>query len=290
MGRSKTPIEGLELFRIEEPIPRLPSVSPASMCCIVQGQKRAYLGGVAHTYDEDHYLCATLSLPVEAEVVVATSDEPVLGVLLDLDSRVMAETLVAYEAAARAAVPTATKPLSPGLAVAQVDERFAKALARLVELLDDPVAQQVLASSRLRELLFAIIEGQAGALVRHTYGAAHDVTQVVSYLRENLQESHSVDDLARKAGMSRAVFHRRFKASTSFSPLQFIKALRLNHAAMQILGGETVGQAASDVGYASPSQFSREFRRQFGASPRQWMRAQASVAVTPLAASRRREP
>jgi len=74
------------------------------------------------------------------------------------------------------------------------------------------------------------------------------------------------------------VFHRRFKAATSFSPLQFIKTLRLSHAAMQLVGGKTVGQAADDVGYTSASQFSREFRRQFGQSPRQWARTAASTA------------
>jgi len=277
-GVSQTPIEGLHLFRIDAPIERLPGVSPASMCCIVQGEKRAYLGGVAHTYDEDHYLCATMPLPVEAEVPFATPDEPVLGLLLDLDTRAMAETLVAYEAAARPHTTTATKSLAPGLAVAEVDHRFASAVARLLELLDDPVAQRVLASSRLRELLFTIIEGQAGPLVRQTFGAAQDITQVVSYLRQNLSAPLSVDDLAQRAGMSRAVFHRRFKAATSFSPLQFIKTLRLSHAAMQLVGGKTVGQAADDVGYTSASQFSREFRRQFGQSPRQWARTAASTA------------
>jgi len=241
------------------------------MCCIVQGEKRAYLGGVAHTYDPDHYLCATMALPVEAEVPVATPHEPVLGLLLGLDTRAMTETLIAYEAAARPSHrTTSTKELTPGLTVAQVDGRFVEAVGRLLELLDDPVAARVLADSRLRELLFTLIEGEAGPLVRRTLGGAHEVSQVVTYLRENLSEPLTVDDLARRAGMSRAVFHRRFKAVTSFSPLQFIKALRLNHAAMQIAGGEAVNRAADAVGYASASQFSREFRRQFGASPRKW--------------------
>ena len=276
-GVTDTPIEGLQLFRISEPIERLPGVYPASMCCILQGEKRAYLGGVAHTYDEQHYLCATMSLPVEAEVPFATADEPVLGVLLDLDTRAMAETLVAYEAAARPRRTTSTEAMPPSLVVAEVDDGFVGAVGRLLELLDEPVALRVLADSRLRELLFTIIEGQAGPLLRQTFGGAHDITRVVAYLRQNLSEPLSVDDLARRAGMSRAVFHRRFKAATSFSPLQFIKALRLSHAAMQIVGGKTVGQAADDVGYASASQFSREFRRQFGQSPRQWARTGAST-------------
>ncbi len=277
-GVSETPIEGLRLFRIDEPIERLPGVYPASMCCIVQGTKRAYLGGVAHTYDEEHYLCAAMSLPVEAEVPFATPHEPVLGVLLDLDTRAMAETLIAYEAAARPHRPTSANASTPGLTVAEVDDRLLDAVERLLQLLDDPVALQVLADSRRRELLFTLIEGEAGPLVRKTLGGVHELSEVVTYLRENLGEPVTVDDLARRAGMSRAVFHRRFKAATSFSPLQFLKALRLSHAAMQIAGGEAVNQAANAVGYTSASQFSREFRRQFGGSPRQWARTATTSA------------
>lgn len=275
-GVSETPIDGLRLFRIDQPIERLPGVYPASMCCIVQGTKRAYLGGVAYTYDEDHFLCATMALPVEAEVPVATPEEPVLGLLLDLDTRAMTETLIAYEAATRPRPTTSTKGLTPGLLVADVDQRFVEAVGRLLQLLDDPVALRMLADSRLRELLFTLIEGEAGPLLRRTLGGAHDISQVVTYLRHNLSEPLTVEDLARKAGMSRAVFHRRFKAATSFSPLQFTKALRLSHAAMQIAGGGAVSQAANAVGYTSASQFSREFRRQFGESPKRWAKTAAA--------------
>jgi AraC-like DNA-binding protein len=111
-----------------------------------------------------------------------------------------------------------------------------------------------------------------------TLGGAHGISRVVTYVRENLGQPLTVDDLARRAGMSRAVFHRHFKAATSYSPLQFIKALRLNHAAMQMAGGEAVSQTADAVGYASASQFSHEFRRQFGTSPKQWTRTAAASA------------
>ena len=195
-----------------------------------------------------------------------------LGLLLDLDTRAMAEALVAYEAAARPLGLASTKAPTTGLVVAEVDEHFVEALGRLLQLLDDPVALRVLAQGRLRELLFAIVEGQAGPVVRRTFGGVQDMTRVLTHVRENLSEPLCVDDLARRAGMSRAVFHRRFKAATNFSPLQFIKALRLSHAAMEIVGGKAVSQAADAVGYASASQFSREFRRHFGQSPRQWVK------------------
>lgn len=277
-GVSETAIEGLRVFRISEPIERLPGIYPASMCCVLQGRKRSYLRDTAYTYDETRYLCASMPMPVEAEVPFATRDEPVLGVSLALDTPAMAEMLVAYEAAARPYEETAIKGLNLGMVLVEVDDGFLHALGRLLELLDDPVALRVLASSRLREVLFAIIEGEAGPLMRQTFGNSHDITRALVHLREHLHEPLSVDELARKAGMSRAVFHRRFKAATSFSPLQFIKALRLSHAAMQIVGGKGVSQAAEAVGYTSPSQFSREFRRQFGKSPRQWAKTAALSA------------
>lgn len=84
----------------------------------------------------------------------------------------------------------------------------------------------------------------------------------------------SIDEMATRAGMSRAVFHRKFKHATSMSPIQFVKSMRLNTAAMNIAGGATVNKAAMDVGYVSPSQFSREFKRMYGQSPRQWSDAQ----------------
>lgn len=278
-GVSKTPIEGLQLFRISEPIERLPGISPASMCCIVQGTKRAYLGGVAHTYDPEHYLCATMTLPVEAEVPRATRAEPVLGLLLDLDGRATAETLIAYEAAIRPDGPPQGEAMQPGLVVVKTDGPFTEHVARLLELLDEPVAQRVLADSRIRELLFTILEGPAGPLVRQTFGSGRDINRVIEHIRQHLGGPLSVDDLAKRAGMSRAVFHRRFKAATSFSPQQFVKALRLSHAAMQIVGGKAVGEAADAVGYVSSSQFSREFRRQFGAAPRDWVRTATSPTV-----------
>lgn len=276
-GVSETPIEGLRLFRINQPIERLPGIYPPSMCCIVQGSKRAYLGGAAHTYDADHYLCASMPLPVEAEVPFATPDEPVLGLLVDLETRTMAETLVAYEAAAGPNRTTSTKELTPGLVAVEVDDGFVTAVGRLLELLDNSVALRVLANSRLRELLFTIIEGDAGPLVRQMFADAHAITRVTTHLREHLRTPLSVDDLSRLAGMSRAVFHRRFKAATSLSPLQFIKALRLSHAAMHIVRGNAVSQAAHAVGYTSVSQFSREFRRQFGKSPKQWATTAAAI-------------
>ena len=170
-------------------------------------------------------------------MLFATPEEPVLGLTLDLDSRAMAETLVAYESVARPD-RTSSRELTQGLIVAGVDESVVGAAVCLVQLLDDPVALQVLADSRPRSFL----------LFKQQRLSSGD------RLRDNLAQPLSVDDLARRSGMSRAVFHRRFKVAASLSPLRLTKALRLSHAAMQIVNGGPISQAADVVGYRSPGR------------------------------------
>jgi AraC-like DNA-binding protein len=280
-GMHPTPLEGVQIFRLSQPVERLPAVYSPSLCIIVQGSKRAYLGGETHVYDDSRYLCATMPMPVETEVPCATKDEPLLGLLVSLETRAMAEIVVEYEANVGPTRGSRGSEVVPGLVVAEWRFAFGSALESLLELLDDPVSLGILGHGRLRELLFAVIQGEGGSLIRRSFGTSHRLSRSLSYLRENLDQPMSVDDLAKRAGMSRAVFDRQFRAATTFSPLQFAKALKLNEAAMQIARGVSISQAATSVGYSSPSQFSREFRRQYGAAPRQWGKMAAGAAVDP---------
>ncbi|MDE0830481.1 MAG: AraC family transcriptional regulator [Vicinamibacterales bacterium] len=160
------------------------------------------------------------------------------------------------------------------------DDTFAYALQRLLELLDEPAALPALGSGRLRELLYVIMRGPAGPSLWRTLGQVHDLNHTLSYIRDHAHEPLSIDDLAQRAGMSRAVFDRRFRAATTYAPLQFIKALRLNDAALQIAEGSDITDAALNVGYASPAQFSRDFKRQYGTAPKQWSRSAEASSVT----------
>lgn len=156
------------------------------------------------------------------------------------------------------------------MGIAAWDDDFTTALVRLVELLDDPLAIDLLGAGRLRELFFAIVQGPAVPMVNSLGGVMGNLGGVLDHIRNNLAEPLSVDDLAAQAGLSRAAFDRHFKATTTLSPLQYIKALRLNTAAAFITTGVDISHAAAQVGYLSPSQFSREFKRQFRSTPRQW--------------------
>lgn len=269
-GMADVPIEGLQLFRVTEPMPTAPAIYPASLCLLVEGEKRVYLGGEAKTYDDSSFLCCTMPLPVEAEIPRASPSNPVLGLLLSLETPTMSETFVATEAAAQLEPEVDTSESTPGLVVSAWDEPFIDAVLRLLQLLDDPCGRQVLAPSRLRELYFALLRSEAGGIIRRTFGASRDLGRALAFLHEHIGDAISINELARIAGMSKAVFHRRFKVMTKLSPLQFIKAIRLNNAAALIAGGMNIAEAADQVGYGSPSQFSREFSRQFGMPPRQW--------------------
>tara|TARA_R110002096_G_scaffold34572_12_gene98636 strand:+ start:2757 stop:3653 length:897 start_codon:yes stop_codon:yes gene_type:complete len=269
-GTADCPIEGLQLIRVTAPVPTVPTIYPASLCFLLDGQKRVYLGGEARTYGDGSFLCCTMPLPVEAEVPEASPDNPVLGLLLSLETPTMTETLVAAEATSRLEPDVNSAEPSPGLVVAPWDEPLIDAVLRLLLLLDDSCARQVLTTSRLRELYFALLRSEAGGVIRRTFGASRDLGRALAYLHEHIHEPISIDELARVAGMSKAVFHRRFKAATALSPLQFIKATRLNNAAALIAGGKNIAETAYEVGYESPSQFSREFNRHYGMPPRRW--------------------
>lgn len=283
-GLFDTSLDGVQLFRADAPVLRVGAVYPPSLCVIVQGEKRAYLQGDAHVFGAGQALCVAMSIPIETEVPAATPEAPLLGLMVSLESRVAAETLVACEAARTSAEPApgasgAGRPI--GLGVARVDAALADALGRMLDLLGHPEAVRVLGPGRVREVLYAAVQGETGGIIRSHLGGGQEIARVVGYVRDHAHEPLSVDDLARRAGMSRSAFDRRFKEATTYAPLQFVKAMRLNHAALRLRQGASVSEAAYAVGYASASQFSREFRRQFAMPPRAWGRAHETGGARP---------
>lgn len=269
-GTAKTLFEGVELFRVEAPFERMPGVYKPCVCVIVAGEKAVYIEDSVHVYNEDRYMHATLPTPVLAEVPNASPESPLLGLLVPLDTSMMSRLVLEMQAA-YGTLPTSNGPRK-GFGTAVRDNGFDVALANLLELLDDPPAAQVLGAGRLREVLFATLHGEAGDRLRSDFGGAPALAATLAHVHAHLGDDFSIDWLAQRAGMSRAVFDRQFKAATLLSPLQYIKALRLSEASMLIARGEGIGDAATAVGYHNSSQFSREFRRKFGTSPREWAR------------------
>ncbi|GHA40033.1 hypothetical protein GCM10008927_00130 [Amylibacter ulvae] len=251
------------------------------MIAIVSGTKEAVLDGEHHVYDSSQYMCCPTSMPVKAGTPTASPDNPLYGVIISLEQRVMNELVTEIDNAGDAPPSDGVSTNPRGIRLARWDAAFTDALLRLLQLGDDDTDTAVLGATRLRELYYAILKGEAGYFSRRAFGAGNAIARSIAHVSSNLKDPVSIDEMAARAHMSRAVFHRKFKQATTMSPIQFVKSMRLNTAAMKINGGLTVNEAAMDVGYVSPSQFSREFKRMYGQSPRQWSDTQSGTgAVT----------
>ncbi|MEO0487091.1 MAG: AraC family transcriptional regulator [Pseudomonadota bacterium] len=268
-GLTPAGIAGLSLFRATQSMPCVPAVYDPCVVAIVSGTKEAIFGGRRYVYDTSRYLCCPMSMPVQAGTPQASPNAPLYGVFISLDARHMSHLVMELD---RADAPHPIPPptAEPGIRLARWDHGFTDALHRLLLLLYSPADTAILGETRMRELFYAILRGEAGGFACQAFGASNAIARTIDHLATNLDAAISIDDMARRAGMSRAAFHRKFKQVTSMAPIQFVKTMRLNHAAMKILGGMGVQDAARAVGYDSPSQFSREFKRMYGQSPRHW--------------------
>ncbi len=269
-GLTETGIPGVRLFRATQAIPCVPAVYEPSVVAIVSGSKEAVLDGHRCVYDDSSYLCCPMSMPVKAGTPNASTDNPLYGVFISLNQRVMTELTLEMENVGGALPALKSDLRAQGIRLAEWDEGFTDALRRLLQLGANPTDAAVLGDARLRELYYAILQGEAGLFARQAFGAGNAIARSIAHVSSHLDAPISIHDMAAHAGMSRAVFHRKFKQVTTMAPIQFVKSMRLNNAAMKIAGGMTVNEAAIDVGYVSPSQFSREFKRLYGQSPRQW--------------------
>lgn len=264
-GMASTPIRQLSLFRADEPTVPLPAVYDASLCIIAQGSKRVSLGEQSLVYDAAHYLLVSVDLPLIGHVITADRDAPYLCCKIDINQTVLAD-LVLTEGG------RTPKADLPALAVYSSDEDLIDAACRLMRLLDQPDDIPALAPLIEREILYRLLTGPHGSGLRFMAIADSHLNQVsraIASIRTGFDRQLRIGDIAAVAGMSPSSLHEHFKAVTKMTPLEYQKQLRLQEARRLMLsGGITAGSAGFTVGYDSPSQFSREYARLFGAPPR----------------------
>lgn len=258
-----TAIDGVLLSAVHERgVPRA-STTGTVLAVIAQGAKRLALGDRVYDYGPGQYLVASVDLPVTGHWTRASRQEPALGFGLVLRPAVIASLLLE--------APPAPAAAPAGLGVADAEPELLDAVLRMVRLLDRPGDQAVLAPMLEREILWRALNGPLGPTVRQIGIADSSLTHIsraVRWITEHLAEPFRVADLARSCGMSSSAFHRAFHAVTALSPIQFQKQLRLQRSRLLLLtGGDDVATVAYRVGYDSVSQFSREYRRQFGLPP-----------------------
>lgn len=272
-GVHDTSVAGVAAIRASAPSQPLPAVYHPSVCIVVQGRKHALFDGATYVYDPMHCLIVSTSLPITGRIIEASPERPYLCLRIDLDPGIVEELRVVEELAPRAAEETSIDAAAQrALLIADTSPALLDAALRLLRLMDEPDAAPVLAPLVLREIHFRLLTGTLGPQLRalcRSDGHARRVGRAIALLRDRYTEPLRIDALAEAAHMSASALYERFREVTAMSPLQFQKRLRLQEARRLMLAdGLDAAAAAHRVGYESPSHFSREYRRLFGAPPR----------------------
>ncbi len=259
-------LEGVQLMRASKPLARTPVLYEPGIVIVGQGRKRGYLGNQVYTYDAHNYLVLSVPLPFECETE-ASPGKPMLAISIKVDLSTLAELLMKMDDGRHPEMPV----MPQGIYSTPLDDRLCQAAVRLLELLGDAADARILGPQVVREITYCVLCGQQGGALRAA-AALHSrfgqVNRALQRMHAEYARELSVQELADAAGMSASAFHQNFKAITSTSPVQYLKTIRLHKARMLMVHeGLRAGVAAERVGYQSPSQFSREFKRLFGLSP-----------------------
>ncbi|ALG54865.1 Transcriptional regulator, AraC family [Vibrio parahaemolyticus] len=261
-----TPISGLRFSRWTTPTPPTSYTHNPSICLIAQGRKRVLLGEESFIYDANHFLISSVDLPIIANIIEASEEQPYLGLIMELDLTEISQLIVDSELAF-----TQSKEAQKGIAVGELSESLLDAFVRLAELLDEGQNIKTLAPIIKREIFYRLLMSEQGTRLHQIVTAgshSHQIAKAIDWLKNNFVKPLSVGDLTSYTGMSKSSFYTHFRSMTSMTPLQFQKKLRLSEARRLMLTENLDAMAATfKVGYESPSQFSREYSRLFGAPP-----------------------
>lgn len=265
-GEFAPQIPNLSFYRFDAPTAPTGYLLEPSVCMIFQGSKRVLLGKNEQTYDESCFFITSIDLPVIAQILNASVKRPYLGMVLKLD-RMEVARLVVEAPLPHIKAGAAGRIIETG----EVSKSLLGAISRMVDLLDEPELIPLLSPLIHREILLRLLMSGCGPKIRQLAvggSPTHQISRVIGWIKGNLSVKLKVEELADLAGMSVSTLHHHFRALTSLSPLQFQKRLRLHTARLLMIGNHLDASNASfEVGYESPSQFSREYSRMFGAPP-----------------------
>ncbi|BDV42160.1 AraC family transcriptional regulator [Geotalea uraniireducens] len=261
-----TAVPGLSLFRRIEPTEPVSGMYEPSICLVVQGAKRVLLGDDTYVYDPRHYLITSVHLPTVVQIIEASPERPYLGLRLLLDQREIAQLMADSNLP-----PPQPQQSSRGMATGEITLPLVTAFQRLLDLLADEQDIPILSPVIQREIIYRLLVGEQGERLRQIASAGSQsqrIARAIEWLKCNFALPFRIDDLAAEARMSASTFHHHFRSMTALSPLQYQKQLRLQEARRLMLAEHLdAATAAFQVGYESPSQFSREYNRLFGAPP-----------------------
>lgn len=264
-----TPVPGLQLFCCSFPSQPLYASQGPCLALLVQGVKSLKFGEVELRYAAGQYLLTSIELPVTSRILEASRERPMLGLAMTIDSDILAQVT--------RRVPTVSRMQEQAAVVVHDAElELVQAALRLVSLLDAPEHAVGLGPIYQQEVLYRLLVGPCGARLLQLARSdcpSNRIAQVMARLRQTYALPLKVESLAQEVGMSASTFHHHFKEVSRLTPLQFQKTLRLHEARRLMLVERCdVGEASYQVGYQSPSQFTKDYRRYFGAAPREDVR------------------
>lgn len=265
-GFFSTAIDGITLMRVDHNTPPLAVLQEPTLVFVLQGSKRGYIGTETYAFQQGECLIVSVSMPFDCDTV-ASPELPMMAVSMKLEADTVNELLAKtyFE-------DEQFKPLTTGMSVIQYDQTISNVLIRLLKTLGSEQDCLILGEQIKRELLYRVIQHSGADVLKGlvVQGNLRPIYKICEYIQHHFTEKITVEMLAEQANMSTSGFHKAFKQVTQHSPLEYLKVVRL-HKAKQMLQNEnqSVAQAAYAVGYQSSSQFSREFKKQFGFSPNQ---------------------
>lgn len=286
-GLTPSILEDVRFMRADGSYPRAAVVYDQRIVIVGQGRKKGYLGGEVYTYDPYNYLVLATPLPFECETE-ASPEKPLLAVSIGVNPAVIGELLVDMGDDGQA-----RGEAQRGIYSTPLTDELIDATVRLLECLHSARDSRILGPQIVREITYRVLCGEQGGALRALairHGAFGQIARVLKRIHVDYADALDVETLANEASMSVSSFHHNFKAVTATSPLQYLKSIRLHKARMlMVQDGLNASTAAEQVGYESASQFSREFKRLFGASPADEsakMREMAQLAPTAAASNR----
>lgn len=273
-GATESMLQGVRFFKDTKPVPRKPMLYNPGICIVAQGHKRGYLGGHSFRYDADNYLVTSVAMPFECEAF-GTLENPLLGLYIDIDMSQLHD-LIGQMGLQGEIGKLGENDFPVGIGPSVMDEDMKDAAIKLLKALRTETEAKILAPGLVREIYYRALRGtQAPVLYSLSMGgdSFSQVARAIRIIQDDYSKKLDVSQLANTAHMSVSAFHRAFKEITCDSPMQYIKKIRLARARDLIVQKKVKAYLAADeVGYESPSQFSREFKRYFGKSPADVMR------------------
>lgn len=277
---NKTAFDFLVLYRTETVTDPVLVVYEPRIYIVVQGEKILYLNDYSFTYNESQYLISTLDLPVSGRITRATAEKPYLALCISFSSLEI-EHILKENSSFHTTPPPRTA--RPAMGLSHITDDLLDNLLRLIQLLDDANDQSFLAKLYKMELLYRFLQGEQGHVLYEISRGQSDVshiTRAINYLRHHFQEQFEISTLVNIAGMSQSNFYKRFGELTGMTPVQYRMKLRLQEARRLMLSKNmNAANAGFLVGYESPSQFNRDYKRIFGRPPHADMKHIRTIGV-----------